>query len=259
VDITSPANGDVLTYQTSGTKWVNAPPAGGGGGGGGSTPTGTLIAYGQPNPFSGGPPAYNYGNVFNFAGLSQGNAPTLARTSVTGGLPPSSRLSTTLNTPASYAWWGSYSQETVCRSLLQQIQHTVALNSTTSLRVWLGVGFGASSTLETPTPACSMIAFRYDAAVDTHWQAFCGNGSVTVVDTGVTPDTNFHQFKIAADGSGGFNFFIDGSNVANIPSGATGMPTSTAAMGDLIQIDADGVTGAAVTLDLVSMSCWLIY
>jgi hypothetical protein len=125
--------------------------------------------------------------------------------------------------------------------------------------VWLGVGFGASSTLETPTPACSMIAFRYDAAVDTHWQAFCGNGSVTVVDTGVTPDTNFHQFKIAADGSGGFNFFIDGSNVANIPSGATGMPTSTAAMGDLIQIDADGVTGAAVTLDLVSMSCWLIY
>ncbi len=258
VDITSPANGDVLTYQSSGSKWVNAPPAGGGGGGG-SSPTGTLMAYGQPNPFSGGPPAYNYGNVFNYAGLSQGNAPSIARSSVTGGLPAATRLSTTLNTPTSFAWWGSYSQETVCASLLAQIQFTIALNSITSTRVWMGVGFGASSTLETATPACSLIAFRFDTAVDTNWQAVVGNGTTTVVDTGVAADTNFHQFKITRDGSGGFNFSIDGTIAANIPSGSAGMPASTSQMGDLIQIDADGVTGAAVTLDLVSMSCWLIY
>jgi hypothetical protein len=258
VDITSPANGDVLTYQSSGGKWVNAPPAGGGGGGG-SSPTGTLMAYGQPNPFSGGPPAYNYGNVFNYAGLSQGNAPSIARSSVTGGLPAATRLSTTASNPTSFSWWGSYSQETVCASLLAQIQFTIALNSITATRVWVGVGFGASSTLETPTPACSLIAFRFDAAVDTNWQAVVGNGVTTVVNTGVAADTNFHQFKITRDGSGGFNFSIDGTIAANIPSGSAGMPASTSQMGDLVQIDGDGVTGAAVTLDLVSMSCWLIY
>lgn len=35
VVITSPANNDVLTYETSSTKWKNKPPSGGGGGGGG--------------------------------------------------------------------------------------------------------------------------------------------------------------------------------------------------------------------------------
>ncbi len=105
-----------------------------------------------------------------------------------------------------------------------------------------------------------MIAFRYDAAVDTHWQAVvCTAGLQTTTDTGVTPDTNFHQFKIAQDGAGGWNYSIDGTLVANIPTGSTGIPPSSSAMGDLIQIDADGVTGAAVTLDLASMQMWLIY
>jgi hypothetical protein len=250
--------GTNITITDGGSGAITIAASGGGGGGG--NPSGTLMSYGQPNPFSGGPPAYNYGNVTNWVGLNQGVALGIARTNVTvGGLPGASRMTTTASTPTSFSWWGAYSQETCNSSLLKQIQHTIALNQTTAIRVWMGVGFGASSTLETPTPACAMIAFRYDAAVDTNWQAVVGNGSVTVVDTGVPADTNFHQFKIAQDGSGGFNYSIDGTVVANIPSSASGFPASTFVMGDLIQIDADGVTGAAVTLDLVGMQMWLIY
>lgn len=85
-----------------------------------------------------------------------------------------------------------------------------------------------------------MIAFRYDAAVDSTWHAYtydAATASHTDVNTGVTPDTNFHQFAIQTDGSGGWNFYIDGTKVANIPSSGR-VPASTVQMGDLIQIDA---------------------
>lgn len=251
-----------VKWQTDGSGNLSAHvPAGGGGSG---APNGTLVAYGPPNPITGGPPAYNYANAFNGYFINYGNASTVFRSSAaSGSLPPCYKMATTASTPASYSWFGSYSQETIVPDLLARIQHYFALAQTTACRVWCGVGFANGSTLETPTPTQNMIAFRYDAAVDTHWQAFAYNNGTamnTVVDTGVTPDTNFHQFAIQPDGSGGFNFYIDGTKVANIPFSSGNIPpASSGLMGDLIQIDADGVSGAAVALYIVSMQMWYVY
>jgi hypothetical protein len=258
---TATTPGAVPTPPNDATKFLDGTGAfstPSGGGGGGVSLTGTLIAFGPPNPSSSGIPAYNYGTVLNWNGLTLGNSPT---SHYFGSVPAYYILPTTLNTPASYSWLGSASQATVTLPILARVQHSFALVQTTSCRVWCGIGAASGGTLETQFPATHMLAFRYDAAVDTTWHAYSydvGAAAYTDVDTLIAPDTNFHQFAIQADGSGGFNFYIDGTLVANIPSSGH-LPGPTVQMGDLIQIDADGVTGASVSLRLVSMQQWYTY
>jgi hypothetical protein len=77
----------------------------------------------------------------------------------------------------------------------------------------------------------------------------------TAVSTGVTPDANFHQWRIVADGSGGWNFYIDNALVASIATGATGMPTSTTTMAWTLGLDGAGT----VNIYLNSMQWWSVY
>ena len=75
----------------------------------------------------------------------------------------------------------------------------------------------------------------------------------TATNTGITPDTNFHQFKITPDGTGGWNFYIDGTLVANIPTGSTGLPVSATQMQWAMEIDSASNTA---NLYVNSMQWW---
>lgn len=66
-------------------------------------------------------------------------------------------------------------------------------------------------------PADDYAAFRFWQGTDTHWMCkSSGDGGTTVTstDSGITPDTNFHIFKIVETTSiRDFKFYIDGNLV----------------------------------------------
>jgi hypothetical protein len=111
--------------------------------------------------------------------------------------------------------------------------------------------------MQSATPSGNVIAFRFDSAVDTNWQAYVGNGSTqTTVDTGVAPNPVLtspgavsDQFKIVADGSSGWNFYIDWTKVASIPAGSPGMPVSTTQMLYMMVCDAQSGDEAQLYLN----------
>lgn len=111
--------------------------------------------------------------------------------------------------------------------------------STGAARIWIGMTSTAADP-NTSAPFVPIIAFRYDSATDTNWQCYVGTAALTFtkVDSGVAVSSaHFHKFKITPDGSGGINFYIDGSLVANIASGATGLPANTDIMSPILHID----------------------
>lgn len=61
-------------------------------------------------------------------------------------------------------------------------------------------------------------------------------------------------FKITSDGAGGWNFYIDGTNVANIPSSSAGMPTANTPM--LYVVETDAQSGDTAQLFIHSMQWW---
>jgi hypothetical protein len=115
-------------------------------------------------------------------------------------------------------------------------------------------------------PAGNIIGFRFDDLVDTNWQAYVSSDAFTytVVDTGVAPNPVLtspgavtDQFRFAADGSGGWNFHINGSLVANTTSGSTGMPSGDTAMTCMMETDAQ--MGDESQLYVHSMKWWSKY
>lgn len=97
-------------------------------------------------------------------------------------------------------------------------------------RFWIGISDDASNPPTTmggsDAPAGQFVAFRFSNGTggpgDTHWKCITNNNdgsgaSPTVVDSGVTPDTNFHLFSIVAtDSVPNVKFYIDGVLVATI-------------------------------------------
>lgn len=65
------------------------------------------------------------------------------------------------------------------------------------------------------------------------------------------------QFKFSQDGSGGWNFYINGTLVANIPASATGMPSSTANMYYMMECDA--LATYTARLYVHAMQWWSVY
>lgn len=131
-------------------------------------------------------------------------------------------------------------------ALLGCYQTRVQLQSTTNERVWIGIGFiqgqGAPFIADNPLTGSvnNICCFRYSTnAGDTHWQAFVGTtgSNFTLVDTGVTPDTNGHIFQITFDGTH-VNFWIDGVNVAAV---STNVPATNQLMQDIVSIDNVGL------------------
>lgn len=103
-----------------------------------------------------------------------------------------------------------------------------ALSRTLLTRNWVGFAPTAdvqAAVLASNTPVTTLLGFRYstDLSADNHWKCYASpNGSaVTLVDTGVVPDTAFHKFEIDMT-AGVATFYIDGILVGtistNVPS-----------------------------------------
>jgi hypothetical protein len=165
---------------------------------------------------------------------------------------------------------------------MQQIQFYVGIGSgslgsgvLTGCRWWLGFSDLGIGSLDATNPAGHIVGFRLDQSgglntPDTNWQAYVSSDAThyTVVDTGVAPNPYVSsgpppygdvtdQFKITADGSGGFNFYIDGTKVANIPSGSTGLPTGSTQM--LYVMETDAQSSYTSQLFIHSMQWWSVY
>lgn len=106
-----------------------------------------------------------------------------------------------------------------------------ALQRTTFTRNWIGFCPTASTqgaALASETPSANLFGFRYstNAAADSTWKCYASPDgiSTTVVDTGIVPDTNFHQFAIVS-AAGVLTFFIDsvlvGTISTNVPAAST--------------------------------------
>jgi hypothetical protein len=245
VVITSPANNDVLTYETSSTKWKNK-PASGGGGGGTHVPTGTLHAYGAAVPTTPAGFGLTAGQYYNFAMFQQGGTAGFFASTQD---PPFIQL----NGTSTYCFLGETNLGILSPAMLDTFQYYAMIFSTTSgIRVWMGMGAtSAGAPLETATPAASFIGFRFDAAVDTHWMAVVTDGSnITATSTGITPDTTtFHQFKCQTDGASGWLFYVDGVLKVTMAAGTTGIPT--AALYSQAQID-----GASTAILRINSHQW---
>lgn len=105
-----------------------------------------------------------------------------------------------------------------------------ALAQTTTTRAWLGFtsAAGASIAALDTLAASQTAAFRFSTNVpDTHWQCATANGStMTVTDSGITPDTNQHLFEITI-GASNVVFAIDGTTVCTV---SATLPTGTLRM-----------------------------
>lgn len=112
-----------------------------------------------------------------------------------------------------------------------------AIGNTTNVRYWMGLGcynntgVGNNSVLILNTtayaadnPNKTTLGFRFSAGTDTHWMgvvdvASGGGGTLTTMDTGVTPDTNPHLFEMTTNAAGtSVSFFIDGQLKGTISS-----------------------------------------
>lgn len=138
--------------------------------------------------------------------------------------------------------------------IFAQFQAYVALGSTASGGYWIGLSSLAAASLSATNPNGSIIAFRFIQGTDTHYQAYVGTATATftAVDTGIAPDTNFHQFKIQQDNSGNLTFYIDGTLVATINVGTTGIPVASTAMSETI----DCYVGSSTVSILVHSVVW---
>jgi hypothetical protein len=112
---------------------------------------------------------------------------------------------------------------------------TGSQNSTaTDQIVFLGMSTALYGTLNAVHPAGLIFAFRYAGAgaggTDTHWNAYVSTDAThfTEVDTGISIDTAQHQWAIAKNGTGGLDYYIDGTKKATIASGSTGFPSGAA-------------------------------
>jgi hypothetical protein len=84
--------------------------------------------------------------------------------------------------------------------------------------VALSVGLNAL----TPQNANSYAAWVFNTALGTTWRARSALASaVTTIDTGITADTNFHEFQVVID-SIAAQFFMDGNYITTI---TTNIPT----------------------------------
>jgi hypothetical protein len=240
VTITTPADGQLLSYNAASSKWENAAPPSGGA----SVPLGAVHTFGVSQP----------GVLFSFA-----CSPVNSGGSIGGpygsnpGCPGPPPYSFRLQAASTYCSYSDQANQ-ITPATMAQIQFYAAMGQVAAFRSWLGFATSMGSTLAATDPATSLIAFRFDTSVDTDWQAYVGNGSAqTVASTAIVPDTNFHQWRIAQDGSGGWNYYIDDALVANIPASSPGMPTSTQLMAWVAEVDSDSITA---NLYLNAMQWW---
>lgn len=179
---------------------------------------------------------------------------SVANSGSSGGNPPDYTYSVTSSN-------GSISEDAVsaqcCFKIFQCYSGFVGLNdAATDQVIFLGFSTVLYGSIGANTnPNGTLIAFRFKRGTDTHWMAYVStnNSTFTATDTGITPDTNFHQFLILKNSSNGLDYYIDGTKVATIASGATGFPSNNTAMYCVTNINSAANTTA---LNINSVQWW---
>jgi hypothetical protein len=226
VSATPPTAGQSLVYN--GTAWA---PAAGGGGGGGIAQAGQRQAW------------YMVDNVLfpdlgiNAMGDQIVRTGTIWSTCTAGTATNAKAMERReASTPDSLA--GMYGElQWFVGSALQEIT-SCYLTQTTDCRMWVGftTSTGAVTMGGSDTPTGQYACFRFSSvAGDTTYQCVTSDGSShTVVNSGVTGDTNTHRFGISFnDTTPSVSFYIDGSLVATI---TTHLPSSGTAMALLVGV-----------------------
>jgi hypothetical protein len=94
-----------------------------------------------------------------------------------------------------------------------RVKLTQLNNGSDKYSLWFGLHNAISGS--EPTTG---IYFRY-TPTDTQWFAACADGGApNAVATNVAADTNFHRFRLTADGAGVARFYIDDAQVALVTS-----------------------------------------
>lgn len=241
VAISSPTNGQVLTYDSGTSKWKNAAATGG------SSQTSAqsakriaLIALDGSGTGS-IVTSNKVGDTPNATGSSWTDveSPTSAH-----GL-TSSRNNSTTDT---YAGWYGSTQYRFGRHV--QAAFGVYINRTTDIRAWIGLHDSPSGLGVSDNPSGNYAMFRFSAiGGDTHWQCITKDGTTqTIVDSGITPDTNEHRFGVECDDDNSqIKFYIDGSLVATI---STHLPSS----GTLLKFNAQANWHTATANPIIGAS-----
>lgn len=258
--VTSPADGDVFSYEASSSKWKNKAPSALSGINAtqirGKNVTSTTPVQGQTLIFDGtnwNPHFQQQLNHYWMAcsgasgptdaacchflkAASQTNGPTFVAASATDPGVFSFSTGTGANVSSNF---GESTAQGVTRDILRTWRCRVKLTQTANVRVWLGLFSTVSTNMRTDTPAALYAAFRYStAAGDSKWQCVTGTDAshqtVTAESTSSHVDaTTYHTFEIQFDGTN-FVFFIDGTQVG---SQATNIPTSGTGLGTVLNID----------------------
>lgn len=220
VQLATPSDGDVLTYVSAASKWENKPASGGGG-----------YSAAWPRATAGPWRAWYPVNYYNFGGntyASGGNANYANYT-------PSYGVAVPVVLLADSSGAGAYFGGTQYLGAAGKPYFKSRANigggtaysgySNDDWRVWLGMcEFHSYGEWNSDTPPEACYAFRYSTAVDSTIKAIVFNGygsaygwaNAVVIDTGVTPDTDFHDFAIDMTGAN-IVFSIDGTVVATVP------------------------------------------
>lgn len=252
--------GQVLTSNGPGV----APSWQAGGGGGGGVGSGIPVATGTPHELRWNS-STSFGSTTSPDGITYpsglwshlGGTFTNVNSGTSGGKPGYYKLT------ASSSGTCSVSEDAVaaqcCMNIFQMYVFYGGLEDATSGQIiWLGFSGSLYSGLNVAAPSTTTFGFRFVRGTDTHWQAYVGTGSSTntLEDTGITPDTSFHQFAIVKQTNGDLWFYIDGSVVATIAHTATGFPASTTAMYCVQNIGVPGATASA--MDMAAARWWQV-
>lgn len=261
--ITTPADGDVFSYESASSKWKNKAASALSGINATSirsknvtnvTPLkGQELRYDGTNwsPLFPEPTKHQWmaagsatGSTDAFLAIllktsSITNGPTFVGPSATE--PGSYEFSTTAaaNTSSNLGEAGVGSTAAnITLGVLRVWRCRVRLLQTTNLRAWFGIFSALGINMRTDTPAAAYAAFRFStAAGDAKWQCVTATDAthqtVTPESTSSHVDTGYHTFEITFDGSN-VNFFIDGTLVG---SQITNAPTTSTLLACVFNLD----------------------
>jgi len=233
VSLTSPANGDVLTFDSGSSEWKNQ-PSGGGGGGGGSI--GSLVGYRRTGTFyckpSTGGSILATGEVINILGNE-----VTPRESPDANQGEATSYDNSGSADTATGWQGS----TLLNWYLGSNLHFFAelyMGSVTDMLLIAGL-LGASNLGGSTIPANKDASyFRFDkTASDATIKCITSlvSGTRTITDSGITP-VGGHSYRfliITDDAAPSVKFYIDdtlvATNTTNIPTGTRCIPQASAA------------------------------
>jgi Protein of unknown function (DUF2793) len=211
VAVSSPANGDVLTYNSGASKWENAAPSGGSSGPACQTrkKEGLVTAsYSSTNPVNVGDGMTTFNaSIYNSFTDPDSNG---------GGRVDYKQTSGTVDSA-----WGCFGEQQWRTGLHVELFAAIRFPGTADVNHFVSLVAGSSGQSNSfgnsnTHPSVQHASFRFSTqAGDSHWQCVTCDGSTeTYIDSGITPDGNEHRFAIFFDDDNSqIKFFIDGALV----------------------------------------------